>query len=521
MNKNKAKNEKIKRKYFTWLKGGKGYSKLTIESIEKAIWDYEEFTKEADYKDFTSKTAEGFVNWLAKRNNKRSKQPLSLATQYHILRHLKDFFSYLSGQPGYKKISIYDIQYFRLDKNKSRIAISPKLQEYPSVDYIEKMCTSIKINNDIDRRDRALIAFALLSGMRDGAIVSLPLECFDPETLTVYQLPEKGVRTKFSKTIITTLFKFDDRLIRYVLDWYSYLKKEKLFSNINPLFPRTKLEQKAKDDLCFTGTEIEPIFWKSAGAFRIILKRRAEEAGQKYYSPHKLRHTATNEAGKYCKTAEELRAVSQNLGHENIGTTLRSYGRLDAFRQANVISSMEFKEEKEGEKQFRSRVATRELFDKIFVTSNDMGKGLTRTDIKREKQLEKKMKKTAKKTLKKVKSELKTLRKKAWDLQSKHIRKESDGVCFTCGRRGEWKEMDCGHFIHKDSMDFDDKALRAQCVRCNRWLHGNLGNFANKLIKIYGPGIVDELNIKANKVRKYTRYELEKIIKKYEGKECK
>ncbi|HKZ41094.1 MAG TPA: hypothetical protein VJ044_09030, partial [Candidatus Hodarchaeales archaeon] len=34
--------------------------------------------------------------------------------------------------------------------------------------------------------------------------------------------------------------------------------------------------------------------------------------------------------------------VSQNLGHENIGTTLTTYGTLDQFRVADVIKGIDF-----------------------------------------------------------------------------------------------------------------------------------------------------------------------------------
>ncbi len=36
---------------------------------------------------------------------------------------------------------------------------------------------------------------------------------------------------------------------------------------------------------------------------------------------------------------------------------------------------------------------------------------------------------------------LKSLRKKAWVLQSEYIRRLAKGVCFTCGDRRNWKEQ--------------------------------------------------------------------------------
>lgn len=336
-------NEKLKRAYRRFLADSEGFSDSTIRSIEKAIWKYEDFSKHAPFGKFNEKTAKGFKDWLAARSGGKDGGGLSLASQYHHLRHLRDFFTWLSGQPGYKsRINPFNVRYLKLDKSKTRIATTPARQEYPSLDYVKTLCESIAIKTEVDQRDRALIAFALLSGMRDAAIVSLPMECFDPERLLIFQDPKRGVKTKFSKAITTTLVPFDNGLLGYVLEWQKFLKAEKLFSNVNPLFPRTKVEQRSETDLCFEGTEIEPVFWQSAQGMRHIFCQRAQEAGLRYYSPHKFRHATVAEAGRRCRTPEEFRAISQNLGHENVGTTLSSYGKLDDTRVSELIKKMNF-----------------------------------------------------------------------------------------------------------------------------------------------------------------------------------
>lgn len=342
MAKNKAKNEKIKRKYFDWLVGAEGFSDLTIDAIEKAIWKYEEFTKDADYREFNDKVATQFRKWLSTVKNPRTGNTLSLTSQYHILRHINSFFMWLSGQVGYKsKISAANVRYLRLSKEDSRKATSPKLPKYPSISQVKKMC-SFEIRNEMDRRDRALIAFAAISGMRDRAIITLPISCFDVEGLTIMQDPSKGVHTKFSKTIYTTLFRFDKELLDYVLDWYKYLTEEKLFTMDNPLFPSTLIEQESKNNHSFTAKGIEPIFWKNAGAMRKIFKDRANQTGVEYFSPHKFRHFAISQASKHANNAEELKAVSQNVGHENLTTTFFGYGAIDNFRVNEIISGMNF-----------------------------------------------------------------------------------------------------------------------------------------------------------------------------------
>ncbi len=347
----KITNEKVKRAYFNYLDGAQGFSKLSIEAIEKALWKYEEYSKEADFGKFNDKAAKGFKEWLAARKGGRSGDGLSLATQYHLLRHLKDFFSWLSGQPGYKsRIDPFDVQYLKLDKKKARMATAAPRQEFPSLEYVQTLCRSITPKTEVDQRDRALIAFTLLTGMRDKATITLPLECFDTEKLLIHQDPDKGVQTKFSKTMTTKIFRFDEELLKYVLDWFRFLKERKLFNNRDPLFPRTKLEQKSETDLCFEGTDVEPVFWSTTQGIRNVFKRWAEAAGMRYYSPHKFRHTATVEAFKHVRTAEELRAISQNFGHENIGTTFSTYGKLADYQVEDIIARINFKKDsREGE----------------------------------------------------------------------------------------------------------------------------------------------------------------------------
>lgn len=349
MSKYKAKNEKVKRNYFKFLQEAEGYSVKTIESIEKSLWDFEMFTKDDDYANFNAKTAQEFKKWLSVKKTKKG-EVINLSTQHQRLRLIKKFFVWLSGQNGYKsKVSSYDASYLRMDKRLAKIATSPKVEDYPTLEHIKKLCESIEINTEIDQRDRALIAFTLLSGMRDKAIITLPLGCFNENTYEIRQDPNYGVETKFSKQIQSTLFQFDAVLISYVVEWAKYLKEVKMFNNADPLFPSTKVEQMSETEYIFEVKGVEPIYWKSTSTIRKIFEERAKKADLPYYSPHKFRHTATREATDSCKNAEQIKAVSQNLGHEHVSTTLSTYGRLHNNRVIEVISDLNFKKNNEDE----------------------------------------------------------------------------------------------------------------------------------------------------------------------------
>ncbi len=57
----------------------------------------------------------------------------------------------------------------------------------------------------IEQRDRALIALALLTGCRDGALASLMLQHVDLGASRLI-LDARDVKTKFGKTFVTTFF---------------------------------------------------------------------------------------------------------------------------------------------------------------------------------------------------------------------------------------------------------------------------------------------------------------------------
>jgi integrase len=139
----------------------------------------------------------------------------------------------------------------------------------------------------------------------------------------------------------TTLFVFDKKLFDYVVEWVKLLKS-KGYSSQAPLFPRAKAD-KGKDALSFeTASEVEPEFWQGTGRIREIFKKRSQEAELPYFPPHTFRHLAVHLAFKSCKNGEEMKAISQNFGHEHIATTLSSYANYHPQRIADIIKNMDF-----------------------------------------------------------------------------------------------------------------------------------------------------------------------------------
>ena len=335
-----AKNERTKRAFFRYLKNADGCCDSTVNNIENAILLWQEFFKDDDFALYNADKAIAFKQWLAKRDCRG--KPISIVTYHSYLRYLRKFFGWLIRETGYRsRIKPNAVDYLKVTEKEERMATQSTPRNYPSLAYVKQLVESIKINNEIDSRDRALIAFTLLSGMRDKEIATLPLGCFDEETLTITQDPRRGVDTKFAKLIPTTLFRFDEQLFKIVIEWTKHLRL-KGFGSQDPLFPRSRLE-KGKDGLTFeAANEVEPVFWQGTGRIREIFKSRSQAAGLPYFQPHTFRHLAINLAFRACKNGEEIKAISQNFGHEHIPTTLAVYGNYPPSRLAEIITSMEF-----------------------------------------------------------------------------------------------------------------------------------------------------------------------------------
>ena len=138
-------------------------------------------------------------------DGQRSGETLSRSTQASTLGALKDFFRWLAWQPGFKsKIHVPDIDYFNPSNKDLATAKATKLRDFPSLEQVRAVIAWMPAETIIDRRNRALIAFAMLTGIRDGALVSLSLRHVDLSKSPPLRPARAGwVQTKFAKTINT------------------------------------------------------------------------------------------------------------------------------------------------------------------------------------------------------------------------------------------------------------------------------------------------------------------------------
>lgn len=83
--------------------------------------------------------------------------------------------------------------------------------------------------------------------------------------------------------------------------------------------------------------------------------------------------------------------------------------------------------------------------------------------------------------------------------------------CVTCGRFVHYKNSDAGHYIH--GFDFVESNQHAQCKRCNMYLHGNLAEYHDFMLRKYGRDEINLLKRMSRERQHYHSFELEEKIR--------
>ena len=331
-------NERIKRKYLIFLKEAKRQDESSLDAVAMALSRFERYNNWRNFKAFHFEQAVGFKKHLAKQVNKQTGNNLSKATQNSTLRHLKGFFQWAAMQAGYKsRINYTDSEYFNLSEKDTRIATARHVKPVPTIEQIKHVIEKMPVVTDIERRNQALVAFTLLTGMRDSAIASLKLKHVDLIAGSVFQ-DAREVKTKFSKTFTSYFFPVGDDIREIVVGWVDYLKLELLYGNDDPLFPKTNVIQgKAR---AFEPSGFKKEHWSTAASIRRIFKEAFIKTGLQYFNPHSFRNTLVTYGQKLCKNPEEFKAWSQNLGHDGVMTTFNCYGEVQPQRQSEIIQQL-------------------------------------------------------------------------------------------------------------------------------------------------------------------------------------
>lgn len=277
-----------------------------------------------------------FPRFLANLKSEKTGKFLSPASLQRACGEARRFFKWARlNKAEYKKIPESWIETIQPPRSRGKQSELVK-REYYSLEEIRKL-VSLSTERLIDKRDRAATAFLFLTGVRIGAFVSLPVHCVDLKNQTIYQLPSEGVETKNSKALKTYILQIED-LLEIVQDWDTFIRAEL-----------------GEDAFWFPNLARDGDKWVLGGegktesrrmAYSRGLKRMCKRTKIEYKSPHKIRHGYGVYGVKHAQTVEELKAISQNMGHESLSITDRLYSQLAGNEVKRVVVGLSRKQEK-------------------------------------------------------------------------------------------------------------------------------------------------------------------------------
>ena len=337
MTKTNAANERVKRDYLRYLKEARGRDETTLDRVAKSLVRFEEDTGRKDFRQFHREQAMAFKRRLAEAKNSRSGMQLSKATMLSTLRDLKAFFEWLSHRPGFKtRIAYADADYFNLSEKDATVARARREKSVPTLEQVERVLAAMPSDTALERRDRALIAFAAITAARVNALASFRLEHVDLAGGFVEQ-DGRTVRTKFGKTFRTYFMPVSDRAMEIVREWVDELRAVHLWGPADPLFPATRMG--LGTDGAFEPQGLARHGWASTSPIRDIVRRAFEGASLPYYNPHSFRDMLVRHAMTLDLSPEQMKAWSQNLGHADVLTTFTSYGNVPVHRQGELVQA--------------------------------------------------------------------------------------------------------------------------------------------------------------------------------------
>jgi integrase/recombinase XerD len=334
MRKFNEENERIKRQYLIFLREAKGQDESSLDKVAAALLEFEQAVGFKSFKAFHRDWATKLKKHLKQRKNARTGQPLGIATRDSILRQVRGFVEWLSGRQGYKsRITYSDAAYFNNNAKEARAAHAKRPEIYPSVDQCAHAFRNMPESTLVDRRNKAIFAFLMMTAARDSATASLRLAHIDLVEGKVMQ-DGREVRTKNSKTFETWFFPVDHMYRTCFEDWVQHLRKDYLYGPGDALFPKAEMKVEG-GRFAVAGLSRHP--YANGQKINEIFKDAFINAGLQSFHAHSIRKTLGVYLNEVCSTLEQQKAWSQNMGHDHLITTVSAYMPVSRERQREII----------------------------------------------------------------------------------------------------------------------------------------------------------------------------------------
>ena len=356
-------NERIKHQYFD--RRCRRFDKKTLLKIVAALLVFEEFNNFKDFKSFCYEDVKGFQKYIL------DKFAHSIQTANRTMVYVREFFFWLKEHNGYKRIKYDDVDDLRLSLKDQERAKAVKPKDFLDASKWQDLTLNLKPETDIEHRGQTMLATLLLTGARIGALISFNIGDFNLDRSYAFQDAEH-VNSKFAASYKTNLWRFKPELRQILDNWIIKLKNEHGFTDDDPLFPKVSITTNEFNLFKNDGFLKEPI--KSQSILRDELYKQLEKVGFGHYTPHTIRNSLVNLFFSFPLTPEQQKAVSQNMSHKNLGTTINGYGQVSEYRQDIIVDDLDVEhllkvqklQKNPKYKYIMSKMDNKEALDKLF-----------------------------------------------------------------------------------------------------------------------------------------------------------
>ena len=314
----------VNRKNYLLLEEFLSYEKTTLNLAEVSIKRHRSYLKHLllwaldTHFSKANKLQPSFIKYLEERISHKTGEAFSRETWRKILGLTARFFNWvISNYPkGFKSFPQIWIDGLNIPKNITD-SIDTNYVTYEEINTLANL--KIPNRNLALLRDQAAAIMLFLSGMRAGALVTMPIEAVNLEDRSIKQWNKLGVKTKNNKSQTTYLFPIED-LLGVVQKWDQRVQKK--LPGTHPWYAPIKNEWgKHTFSSKPPGKNRNQLLNKR---LKILFKF----ANLPYKSAHKFRRGHLIYGLNFIKDISQYKALSQNLMHSTITITDQYYAKF-------------------------------------------------------------------------------------------------------------------------------------------------------------------------------------------------
>ena len=88
-------------------------------------------------------------------------------------------------------------------------------------------------------------------------------------------------------------------------------------------------------------------YYSSQTKINQIIAQRCKDKNIPPYSAHEFRHLAVDTAFRLTRSGWDIKAISQNIGHAHLSTTLKQYANMQPQEYMQIIKGLTFRIEEQ------------------------------------------------------------------------------------------------------------------------------------------------------------------------------